>query len=389
MDFRLGPRSDSFRTEVREFLDVYLTRDIIEEAHRTGTYHSQELHRALAEKGWLTASWPVEHGGQGRDPLEMTALMEELILAGAPTDGMGTTMLIATILRLEARAELCQEVLPRVLSGEVLMCLGYSEPDSGSDMAAAKTRAVRDGGEWVINGQKMWTSLAQVSSYVFLLTRTNLEVPKHRGLTLFLVPLSAEGVEIHPIWTMGGQRTNMTFYSDVRISDYYRVGDVDDGWGVMRRTALSLERGGKGRGLADRLLADVVAWAREPDGRGNMPITDPVVREQLARVAVRNEVSALLGYRAAWNQTVDDIPGVDGSMGKLFASESYVRAAADLLDLVGPDGVLQHGESRAPADGMIEYAQRKAAVTTIYQGTSEIQRSIIAEQGLGLPRSRN
>ena len=388
MDFRLGPRSDSFREEVRVFLAATLTDEIIEEAHRSGTYHSWELHRALAQKGWLAASWPVEHGGQGRDPLEMTALAEEMILAGAPTDGMTTTMVIATILRMEASTVLCQEVLPRVLSGEILMCLGYSEPDSGSDMAAAKTRAVRDGDDWVVNGQKMWTSLAQVSSYVFLLTRTNPGAPKHRGLTLFLVPLDSAGVEIHPIETMGGQRTNMTFYTDVRVPDRYRVGEVDDGWGVMRRTALSLERSGKGRGLADRLLADAVGWARQRDSHGDAPIDDPVVREQLARIAVRNEVSVLLGYRAAWKQIVDDIPGVDGSMGKLFASESYVKAATDLFDLLGPGGVLQHGEASAPADGMIEHAHRKAAVATIYQGTSEIQRSIIAEQGLGLPRSR-
>jgi hypothetical protein len=387
MDFRLGEKSDAFRAEVREFLARHLTGEMIEQAHITGTYHNQELHRALAESGYLAAGWPVEHGGQGRDPLEMVALAEEMTLAGAPTDGMTTTLMIATILRYCASQELREEVLPGVLKGEIVMCLGYSEPDSGSDVAAAKTRAVRDEAGWRVNGQKMWTSLAQVSDYVILLTRTNPGVPKHRGLTMFLVPLDSPGIEVKALETLGGQRTNMTFYTDVLVADRYRIGEVDGGWDVMQ-TALVHERSGKGRGLADRLLADALGWARTVDHADAAPIDDPVVRLELARVAVRNEVAKLLGYQAAWAAANEEMSGPIGSMGKLFASESYVRAAADLLDLLGSDGVLQHGDEDAPAGGWIEYAHRKAAVTTIYQGTSEIQRSIIAERGLGLPRSR-
>jgi alkylation response protein AidB-like acyl-CoA dehydrogenase len=294
-------------------------------------------------------------------------------------------LLIATILRYCASQELRDEVLPGVLKGGILMCLGYSEPDSGSDVAAAKTRATREGADWVINGQKMWTSLAQISDYVILLTRTNPDVPKHQGLTMFLVPMRTAGIEIKPVETLSGQRTNMTFYTDVRVPDHYRVGEVDGGWGVMQ-TALIHERAGKGRGLADLLLAETVEWARTPGHTGRAPMDDPVVRVELARVAVRNEVAKLLGYKAAWAAANAAITGPIGSMGKLFASESYVRAAADLLDLLGPEGLLSG--AAAPAGGGIEYAHRKAAVTTIYQGTSEIQRSILAERGLGLPRSR-
>jgi alkylation response protein AidB-like acyl-CoA dehydrogenase len=386
VDFRLGPKSDAFRAEVQAFLAAHVTAETVERAHRTGTYHDWDLHRALAAKGWLAASWPLEDGGQGRDPLEMTALTEEMALCGAPTDGMSTTIMIATLLRHVATDALKKEVLPRVLAGEVLMCLGYSEPDAGSDVAAASSRAVRDGDAWVINGQKMWTSLAHESAYVILLTRTNTQVPKQRGLTLFLVPLDARGVEIRAVETLGGQRTNMTFYTDVHVDDHYRVGNVDDGWNVMR-TALSLERGGKGRGMADRMLQQAIDWAGQ-DEHGDRPLDRAIVREQLARVAVRNEVATLLGYRAAWLSATGQLPGVAGSMGKLYSSESYVRSAADLLDLAGSAGVLEHGAPDAPAAGWLEYAHRKAQVTTIYQGTSEIQRSIIAEQGLGLPRSR-
>ncbi len=388
MDFRLGDASERFREEVRAFLAEHVTDELRERVHRTGTYHDWALHRAIAERGWLAAAWPEELGGQGRDPLEMTALAEEMVLADAPVDGMNTTMLIASIVRLEGSEDLRREVIPRVLAGEILMCLGYSEPDAGSDMANAKTRAERDGDQWVVNGQKMWTSLAHESAFVLLLTRSNPDAPKHKGLTLFLVPMDTAGIEVQPIETLGGQRTNITFYTDVRVADRFRVGEVDDGWGVMRRTALSLERGGKGRGLADCLLADAVTWAESTTRAGRPAIEDRSVRETLADIAIRNEVAMLLGYRAAWLSAQGGTPGVAGSMGKLFQSESYVRAAADMIDLAAPDGILEARSPGAPCDGRIEYHHRKAAVTTIYQGTSEIQRSIIAEQHLGLPRSR-
>jgi alkylation response protein AidB-like acyl-CoA dehydrogenase len=177
----------------------------------------------------------------------------------------------------------------------------------------------------------------------------------------------------------------MSFYTDVRVADLYRIGEVNGGWDVMQ-TALVHERAGKGRGAADRLLGYALEWASQPNALGEVPMNDPVVRLELARVATRNEVAKLLGYKAGWAAAKEAMTGPIGSMGKLFASESYVRAAAALLDLLGPEGVLSGDD--AAVGGWIEHAHRKAAVTTIYQGTSEIQRSIIAERGLGLPRSR-
>ena len=261
MDFRLGERSDAFRDEVRAFLREHFRPEMVERAHDTGTSHNWEFHRALGAQGWIAASWPEEYGGQGRDPMEMTAMRDELRLAGVPTDGLGQTIMIARTLRAVGTDEQKQRFIPPALAGEIIFALGYTEPDSGSDVAAAKTRAVRDGDEWVIDGQKMFTTLAHEATYVFLLTRTNPDVPKHQGLTMFLVPLDSPGVEIHPVHTMGGERTNATFYTGVRVPDSLRVGEVDGGWDVMtvaldvRARRVRVERGRPGV-AADRRLGD-------------------------------------------------------------------------------------------------------------------------------------
>jgi alkylation response protein AidB-like acyl-CoA dehydrogenase len=388
MEFRLGERSDAFREEVREFLREHFRPDMVERAHDTGTAHVWDLYRALGAQGWIAASWPEEYGGQGRDPFEMTAMRDELRLAGVPTDGLGQSVIVGRTIRAVGSEEQKQTFLPPFLAGEIIFALGYTEPDSGSDVAAAKTRAVRDGDDWVIDGQKMFTTLAHEASYVFLLTRTNPDVPKHRGLTMFLVPLDAQGVEIHPVHTMGGERTNATFYTGVRVPDAFRVGEVDGGWDVMT-VALTFERGGFGLSEADRVWQQTVDWAsrtRRPDG--SRVIDDPLVRERLANMRIDNEVARLLALRCSYVAASGGLPGVEGSMHKLWYAEAMTADASELVDMLGAEGVLAHGEGDAPVDGWVEHLYRHAAVTTIYGGTSEVQRGIIAERGLGLPRSR-
>jgi alkylation response protein AidB-like acyl-CoA dehydrogenase len=387
MDFRLGSKSDSFRAEVRSFLDEHFSAEVIERAHRTGTMHDRDFHRALGAQGWIAASWPAEYGGQERDPFEMTALRDELRLAGVPTDGMGLSMIVSQTIRRVGTDAQKRDFLPRALAGEIIMSLGYSEPDSGSDVASIKTRADRDGDEWVINGQKMFTTLAHEADFVFLLARTNHDVAKHKGLTMFLVPLDSPGIEIQPVHTMGGERTNATFYSDVRVHDRYRIGEVDGGWQVMT-VALTFERGGFGLSDADRVWEQAVAWAestRREDG--TRVIDDPAVRERLAVMRINNEVAKLLAYRTSFVAAQGRLPGVEGSMHKLFYAESMIADSAELVDMLGAEGVLQRGEEDTPVEGWVEHLFRHAAVTTIYGGTSEMQRSIIAERGLGLPRS--
>ena len=375
--------ASGFRSEVRAFLEENCTPDVIERAHESGTMHDWGLHRALGEKGWLAAEWPRERGGQERDPWEMLELGDELARAGAPTHGLGTSSLVAHVLEEVGTEQQRHDIVPALLRGDAICCLGYSEPDAGSDVAAARTRATRDGDDWIINGQKMFTTLAHESAYVFLLTRTNPDAPKHRGLTMFIVPMDTPGIEVTPIETVGGEGTNVTFYTDVRVPDSCRVGDVDGGWQVMT-VALAYERNPLMVGTLDRLVRRFVAWA---EGRAGV-LDRPEVRARLAAIVTELEVGRLLGLRMAAVSARGELPTVEGSMAKLFSSEVLVRSTATLLDVLGAEAVRQHGDPEAPVAGWIEHAYRDAQVETIRAGTSEIQRSIIAERGLGLPRGR-
>ncbi len=375
-------QSSPFGAEVKKFLAKHCPPALVENAHRSGTMHDWDLHRALAHEGLLAADWPPEMGGQGRDPWEMFELNEELARVGAPIDGWGISNLVAHTLTRVGTEEQKRTIIPKILAGEILCCLGYSEPDAGSDVAAANTFAQRDGDDWIINGQKVFTTLAQESDYVFLLTRTNRDATKHRSLTMFLVPTDTPGVEVTPIETLGGERTNMTFYSDVRIPDGARVGEVDGGWDVMG-VALAYERNPAMVGELGRLCTRFASWAKESG-----VITRSSVRSRLTKAIVDYQVGRLLGIQLTAAIARGELPYVEGSMAKLFASEALVRAAADFVDAAGASGQISLGDPLAPANGWLEHAHRHAQVTTIYAGTSEIQRSIIAERGLGLPRSR-
>jgi alkylation response protein AidB-like acyl-CoA dehydrogenase len=388
MDFRLGEKSEVLRKEAREFLQEVLTPEVLEHCHRTGVQHDEGFAKAMRDKGWLAPGWPVEYGGQGRDPLECLALSEEMGRASAPTYGLGTTMMIAWVIQEVGTEEQKREILPKALAADIMIALGFTEPENGSDAAAAATRAVRSGDGWTINGSKMFTTNAHIADYVFLLARTNTEVPKHRGLTTFLVPLDQPGVEVQPVYTLSGERTNITFYNDVQVSDAWRIGDVDGGWRVMG-VALEKEHTAGFAGEQERLVENVEAWARSTvDEDGRPRIEDAGVRERIGRAATEVEVSRLLQRRAAWMATAGIPAHAKGSMSKLFSSERLERMAADLLELVGPDGVRSWGEPTAPQRGEIEHAVRHAKGTTIYAGTSEIQRNIIAQHGLGLPRGK-
>ena len=387
MDFAPSEAAERFRAEVREVVAAHFTDEVRDRVHETGTLHDWGLHRALAARGWIEQALPAALGGGGRDPEELAMLFHELELAGAPYDGLSNVVMVSCVLGQVGNEMQKQEVLPRLLSGDSAVCLGYTEPDSGSDVAAARTRAVRDGDGWRIDGQKMFTSVAEEASWVLLLTRTTTEGPKHAGLTFFLVPMDTPGIEIQPVRTLTGKRTNVTFYNDVRIGDEWRVGEVDGGWQVML-VALSYERGLAG-GIRDseRLLRAAEEYARgatRPDG--TRPVDDPLVRERLVRLAIDVEVTDLLAGRAAWVASSGRLPGTEGAACKLFATESFTRAASWFLDAAGPDGLVQRDGT--DVEGFFEFCYRYAPVTTIHGGTSEIQRNLVAQRGLHLPRTR-
>ncbi len=387
MDFSFSPEAEAFRVEVKAFIAEHLTPDVFEST-REGTLHNQTFHKKMAERGWLNGAVPAELGGGGRDPLEMLVLIEELQLAGAPIDGMGVAVIVAAIVLELGNDHLKTTVVPPIIDGDALCSFGYSEPDSGSDVAAATTAAVRDGDDWVINGQKMWTTMAHVADYVLLLTRTNPDVPKHKGLTFFIVPLDTPGIEIQPVHTMGTERSNATFYDNVRIGDEWRIGEVDGGWEVMK-AGLKFERGIAGGQFPSATLIDASISAAETSMRpdGTTAIDDPKVREQLVRAMIDLEVARGFTYRTAFLASEGVMFGVDGSMTKLFVSESYKKHTHWFLDMLGTEGLLALDTPGAPAGGHIEEHFRHAPVTTIYGGTSEITRNLIATAHLGLPRS--
>jgi alkylation response protein AidB-like acyl-CoA dehydrogenase len=389
VDFSVADELAEHRAAAQAWIELNVRPEWVDEQYWTGTHQTMELHARLSRDGILAAGWPAEYGGSDVDPGFARAVFAEVSRMGLSADAWSTTcMVISTIRQVGTEAQK-REYIGAALRGEVLIALGYSEPDSGSDVASAKTAAVRDGDEWVINGQKMFTSTAQCCSHVFVLARTNPEVPKHRGLTLFLVPTDNAGFELQPIFTLGGQRTNATFYTDVRVPDLARIGDIDGGWGVMR-VALVYERGAASPVLNEGTLArDLARWARRarrPDGTA--VLDDPLSAERVARIAIDEEVARLLMMRMRWLAESGQLPGVEGSMQKLFSTEAGQRHYQDTLDVLGAEGLLAPGAVDAPERGKFEAAFRSSVVETIRGGSSEILREIIAERRLGLPRNR-
>jgi 3-oxocholest-4-en-26-oyl-CoA dehydrogenase alpha subunit len=380
VDFSLTPEVEAYRRDIREIVARTVTPEEIDRQHTSGTFNCPALNQALAAGGFIERAVP----GLGKgDPIELWVLFNELEKAGAPFDGLAVALMIAGVVNHVGTEEQKQRILPSIISGEALVCMGYSEPDYGSDVASITTRAVRDGDEWVINGAKMWTTMAHEARWLILLTRTDPDVPKHKGLTMFIMPMDTPGIAVEPVHTMGTERTNATFYDDVRVGDEAVLGEVNGGWHVMT-VALSFERGvmgGTNPGVA--LLRHFRQWAEETG-----LAADPLARERMARVAIDNEVAKLLTQRSAWIAASGGLPGLEGSMTKVFATEAYQKASRWFQRLAGPAGLLQFHEPGAAADGWIEYDARHSPVTTIYGGTSEINRNNIAERHLGLPKSR-
>ena len=386
MDFELSEKAIDFRSQVKKFISENLTTEIISKMHETGTFNDKSFNESLASEGLLAGAVP---GYGDRDPVELYLLFNELEKAGAPYDGLAVTMLVAGVINAVGTEFHHEEVLNKLLSGKHNCCLGYSEPDYGSDVASITTKAEKIGNKWIINGQKMWTTMAHESDWVLLLTRTNSEVPKHKGMTMFLVPMNTPGIEIQPVATMASERTNATFYDNVEVEDQWRLSEVDDGWSVMG-IALALERGVMGgTNPAVPLLKHVINWAETTSSKNkSLMINNALMRERIARTAIINQVGQLLTLRAAWIAATGGMPGVEGSMAKIYASEEYQKVVGWFQQMAGAEGLLSFGAEDAAASGWIDYDARHAPVTTIYGGTSEINRNNIAERHLGLPPSR-
>jgi alkylation response protein AidB-like acyl-CoA dehydrogenase len=387
VDFRLGPKAEQVKREIRAFLAEHFRDEDRRAAAVDGGGHDWKLYRKLAAEGWVSAGWPRAYGGGGRDPYEVLALYWELSKADFPWFGLVNNSFIGHTLLAMGSDFHRREIVPRIASGEIAFALGYSEPGSGSDVAAARTRATRDGDDWIIDGQKMWTTIAHAVQYIFMLTRTSTRERPHRGLTMFIVPTDADGVDIRAIHTMGGERTNAVYLSKVRVPDANRVGEVDGGWSVIR-FALGLEQAMGFAELQERFVQEAGRWAlaRGPDG--DRPFDDPRVKEQLAQSAIHAEVSRLLRHRSTWLAAEGRDLGAKGAMTKSFSGTAHLEDAQSWMDLVGPAGLLCEDEEGALAGGHFGQAFRQTPVATIYGGSAEILRSLVAEVELGLPKSR-
>lgn len=373
----------AFVDRVRTSLQACVTDNVIRRDRETGENFDESVHVALGEQGFLAGDFLVESDG-GFSPVQRRIWELEVGRARTPWFHWGTTAMVARIVRALGSPELVDEVLPGVLSGQIRMCLGFTEPDGGSDVATCKTRAVRDGDVWVVDGSKMYTSNAHHSRYVFLLTNTGPTAPKHRSLTMFLVPLDTAGIEIQGIRTVDGDRTNVVFYDGVRVDDRYRIGDVNDGWSVMRE-ALKVEHGIRERddhGLQalSTMSHHGTLMARAVDGVGAM-IGD--VRADGRRLVDDGSVAFRFGRIVARMEAALSAPGM---FGRVALAQTMRDIAPELMDVVGPASSLPADTDGSVDDGAVEHLFRLAVPKGIYGGTLEVFRNMIAQNVLGLGR---
>ena len=390
MEFKFTEQDEEFRKELRAFMKAELP-DSWEGAGRYPEEDDWDLNivirKKMAEKGWLTMHWPEEYGGQAASPVKSAIYNEEIAYMRAPgRDIFGVRMLGPTLM-IHGSEEQKKTHLPSVANGDIQWCQGYSEPESGSDLASLSTRAVRDGDDFVINGGKVWTTMAHRADWIMLLTRTDPDAPKHRGISFVLVDMKSPGVTVRPIINMaGGHEFNQVTFDDVRVPRANVVGDEDRGWYVAV-TLLDFERSGIDySAAARRMLDDVREFATETKRNGQPLIEIPWVRSLMADRYIDCEVARLMAYNVAYMQSQDLIPTKEASMSKVFGSETVQRVTEASLDILGQYGTLGREDKWAPLKGRVQEHWMNAFAGTIAAGTSEVQRNIIAGRGLGLPR---
>ena len=384
----LSPDLAKLQTELRAYFAELMTPELKSELASGGEGGGPEYRRALRKMGadgWLGIGWPREYGGQDRTPLEQYIFADEVQRAGYPLPFLTLGTVGPTLMRYGSD-ELRAEFLPRILAGECHFAIGYSEPEAGTDLASLKTRAVRDGDEWVIHGQKLWTSLADFSDYIWLAARTDPEANKHRGISIFIVPTSAQGFRCDAIRTMADVRTNATFYDGVRVPARYLVGGENNGWSLIT-SQLNHERVSLFPiGPFWRLLDGVRHWAQHTElADGRRVIDQPFVQRNLARCFAGTEALKLMLWKQAWTLTQGPLHPADASVVKVYASEFFVEAYRMLQEVLGAVGTLDFRSEGAVLKGRVERMYRSALILTFGGGTNEVQRDIIAMAGLGLP----
>jgi alkylation response protein AidB-like acyl-CoA dehydrogenase len=396
MDFRDTPEEAAFRKEIRDWLDQNLPTDwdrsqltLIPPEDRVDLL--RDWQRRLHDGGWAGISWPKEYGGRGATLVEQAIFNQEMARAKAPPpiNVIGLGMAGPTIIA-HGTEEHKQRHLERILSAEEIWCQGFSEPGAGSDLGSLRSSAALDGDDYVINGQKVWTSLAHVADWCIFLARTDPTAPKHKGITYFLVDMHTPGIDVRPLTQITGSADfNEMFFTDVHVPRSNVLGEVNDGWRVAMTTLLH-ERGTLGFALsvgARVALDELLQLAREVKRNGRPAIEDPVIRQRIAALHVEVEAMRLNNYRALTGFMRTGIPGPEGSISKLIWSESMQRVGDLAIEILGPAGMLERW-SENPKVATWQYIHLRARGHTIEAGTSEILRNIIAERVLGLPKHK-
>jgi 3-oxocholest-4-en-26-oyl-CoA dehydrogenase alpha subunit len=387
----LTPEQKKLQAELRTYLGKLVTPAVMEEIRGSegGGPRFRGVLRELGKDGWLGIGWPKEYGGRAMSAIEQYIFAEEIQRTGFPLPFLTINSVSPTIMRF-GTDEQKKRFLPKIQAGELLIAIGYSEPEAGTDLASLKTRAVRDGSEWVINGQKTFTSLADHCDYVWLAVRTNPTAAKHRGISMFMVPLDSPGVKITPIWTMGGVRTNATYYEDVRVPLDNLVGGENQGWSLITNQ-LNHERVALfNYGPMHEMFSDVVRWAKETESpAGGRVIDQPWVQQNLARFKAKLEVLKVMNWKQAWDITQGGLHPAQASAIKVFASEFNVEGYHLLMEVLGEEGAIRDGSPGAILRGRVERSYRSVLILTFGGGTNEVQRDIIAMAGLGMPHYKS
>ena len=386
------PEQEQLQRELRSYFSTLMTPERSEALMAVGGEYGtgnayRETVAQMGRDGWLALGWPKEYGGQARSTMDQLIFTDEAAIAGAPVPFLTINSVAPTIMAFGTE-EQKKFYLPKIANGDLHFSIGYSEPEAGTDLANLRTSAVRDGDDYVINGQKMWTSLIQYADYVWLAVRTNAEAKKHRGISMLIMPTSAEGFSWTPVRTMAGTTTSATYYQDVRVPVGNRVGEENAGWKLVTNQ-LNHERvalvSAQPLFIALTLVRE---WAQNTkDARGNRLIDSEWVQLNLARVHAKAEYLKLINWELASSE--DEAPSAaDASAAKVFGTELATEAYRLLMEILGPSATLRQNSHGALLRGRLERMHRSSLILTFGGGTNEVQRDIIGMTALGLPRNR-
>ncbi|WP_009479074.1 acyl-CoA dehydrogenase family protein [Rhodococcus sp. JVH1] len=385
MDVRESPGQQELRRELRAYFAALLpeeTRRIAGE-EGVGGEHFRDIVRLLGKDGWLGVGWPVEYGGQGRSIEDQFVFFDEVQRAGLPFPFVTVNTVGPTLMKYGTEEQKAR-FLPGILAGDIVFAIGYTEPEAGTDLASLQTRAVRDGDTWVVDGNKIFTSGANTADYVWLACRTDADAPKHKGISILIVPTDDPGFSWSPIHTVGGLTVTSTYYSGIRVGDQDVVGDVDGGWQLIT-AQLNHERiglaalGGRTLGLWHQVLD----WARQ-----NGALDIPWVQMDFARTHAKLEAMRLLNWKMTVAVARDALSGADAGATKTYGTETHVDVYRTLLGILGAAGRLRPGSPGAILAGQIEQLSRQSVVNTFGGGVNEVLRDMVGTLGLGLAREK-